>query len=392
MNYRSTKETAELWNISQRRITILASSGRIPGAKLVGKTWLIPEDAVKPDDARYKKGNSNEDEYFFPLSVFVYDSLESAEKKLSKNQLDLFKAQKLCISCNFKEADVLLTKLLNTSDNIYITLGALYFKIFTDIFLNNKDSLYTVIKKIQTIDLAHIKNSEEIALILLDIKGILSGNTVYLNNYKLNRNYNYSNESLPYLILMETYTSLITAYTSGKQLNPVFKESAFIFMKKNKSVYSEITLHIYFAMIYKTNNDNENYLFHIEEALQLAEKYESILPFIIGYKFLHSEIINFIKNNDSLVIKRIPEIAQRFHINSEKFLESNNITKIYYSLSPEEIILIENARAGLTNKEIAKLTNISESYVSKKYFELCKKTGVSSKRELVDFFIQNMKI
>lgn len=392
MNYRSTKETAKLWNLSPRRISVLASTGRIPGSKLVGKTWLIPENAIKPEDARYKKESKPDNESFFPLLIFIYNSCETAEQELSETQFELFKAQKLCVSGDFIKADILLTKLLNTSNNICITLGSLYFKIFTDIYLNNQESLFTIFKKVQKIDLSQTENREELSLILLDIKGILSGNKVYLENFILNRHYNYSKESLPYLILLETYTSLITAYTSNKMVNPVFQESACIFMKQNNYVFSEITLHIYLSMMYKENNDNENYESHIHEALLIAEKNDILLPFVIGFKFIHNEIMKFITDNESSVIKRIPQIVRIFHANSEKFFQSNNITKIYYTLNPEELKLIENARAGLTNKEIAKLNNISESYVSKKYFELYKKMGVSSKKELVDIFIQNMKI
>ncbi|MBP9985303.1 MAG: DNA-binding protein [Prevotella sp.] len=46
---------SEKWNITSRRIGVLCSEGRIDGAIKKGKTWLIPSDTVKPEDARYKK-------------------------------------------------------------------------------------------------------------------------------------------------------------------------------------------------------------------------------------------------------------------------------------------------------------------------------------------------
>ena len=55
MEYFTTVEMSEKWNITSRRIGVLCSEGRIGGAIKKGKTWLIPSDAVKPDDARYKK-------------------------------------------------------------------------------------------------------------------------------------------------------------------------------------------------------------------------------------------------------------------------------------------------------------------------------------------------
>lgn len=56
MNYLSVSQTAEKWGISTRRIQILCGEGRIPGAMRMGAFWVIPEDAIKPTDARIKNG------------------------------------------------------------------------------------------------------------------------------------------------------------------------------------------------------------------------------------------------------------------------------------------------------------------------------------------------
>ena len=54
MDYLSIKQLSEKWGISKRRIQTLCSTGRIPGAKKVGYSWIIPDDAEKPVDARIK--------------------------------------------------------------------------------------------------------------------------------------------------------------------------------------------------------------------------------------------------------------------------------------------------------------------------------------------------
>ena len=56
MNFLSIRETAEKWGISVRRIQILCSTDRIPGAMKVGSFWVIPKDAEKPKDERIKSG------------------------------------------------------------------------------------------------------------------------------------------------------------------------------------------------------------------------------------------------------------------------------------------------------------------------------------------------
>lgn len=49
MEYLTVKEIANKWNISDRSVRNYCAIGRIPGAYLKGKVWLIPEDAKKPD-------------------------------------------------------------------------------------------------------------------------------------------------------------------------------------------------------------------------------------------------------------------------------------------------------------------------------------------------------
>ena len=50
------KEAAELWNISERRVSTLCKEGKIQGAEKQGKSWLIPADVEKPADGRVKSG------------------------------------------------------------------------------------------------------------------------------------------------------------------------------------------------------------------------------------------------------------------------------------------------------------------------------------------------
>lgn len=48
--YMTVKQIAEKWGISDRRVRILCSEGKIPGVTREGRSWKIPEDAKKPED------------------------------------------------------------------------------------------------------------------------------------------------------------------------------------------------------------------------------------------------------------------------------------------------------------------------------------------------------
>ena len=45
MEYISVAQMAKKWGISERSVRNYCAQGRIADAKLIGKTWYIPEDA-----------------------------------------------------------------------------------------------------------------------------------------------------------------------------------------------------------------------------------------------------------------------------------------------------------------------------------------------------------
>lgn len=49
MKYLSVAEIAKKWGISERSVRNYCNTGRIPGTFITGKTWNIPENAVKPE-------------------------------------------------------------------------------------------------------------------------------------------------------------------------------------------------------------------------------------------------------------------------------------------------------------------------------------------------------
>ena len=57
MDYISAQTAAVKWGISERRIQKLCEGNRIPGVIRFSRMWLIPKDAEKPKDGRYKQKN-----------------------------------------------------------------------------------------------------------------------------------------------------------------------------------------------------------------------------------------------------------------------------------------------------------------------------------------------
>ena len=57
--FMSSSQAAEKWGIHVRVVQELCKNGRINGASRLGREWMIPQDAQKPVDMRYKANKRN---------------------------------------------------------------------------------------------------------------------------------------------------------------------------------------------------------------------------------------------------------------------------------------------------------------------------------------------
>ncbi len=51
-DYETVTECSARLNVPRERVKVWCKLGKLPGAKLVNRWWLIPSDAVAPQDKR----------------------------------------------------------------------------------------------------------------------------------------------------------------------------------------------------------------------------------------------------------------------------------------------------------------------------------------------------
>ena len=81
MEFMTTKEAVQKWNISERRIRQLLQDGRIEGAVKVGNNWNIPINSNKPADKRSVKLDNTEFKFDLPDNYF--DKVDKLNKELN---------------------------------------------------------------------------------------------------------------------------------------------------------------------------------------------------------------------------------------------------------------------------------------------------------------------
>ncbi len=84
MEFMTTKEVVQKWNVSERRIRQLLQDGRIEGAVKNGNSWNIPVDAIKPVDKRVIKPDSTE--FIIDLEDNYFNEVDQLKKELDNRR------------------------------------------------------------------------------------------------------------------------------------------------------------------------------------------------------------------------------------------------------------------------------------------------------------------
>jgi hypothetical protein len=61
MDWMTTKEAAEQWGLTMRRVQALCEADRVKGAVLLSRIWVIPKGTPKPIDGRTKAAKLDRD-------------------------------------------------------------------------------------------------------------------------------------------------------------------------------------------------------------------------------------------------------------------------------------------------------------------------------------------
>ena len=124
MNYLSTKEAASKWRISERTMIRYCEKNLVKGAFQVGGTWIIPDDAPRPDGApkkeiklsdsakqiMYQMSKNNHYGIYEYLQVnLAYSSCRMASNRLTRKQvIDVYRTGKVSVAFEPMKVDDLV--------------------------------------------------------------------------------------------------------------------------------------------------------------------------------------------------------------------------------------------------------------------------------------------
>lgn len=397
MEYITVHDAAKKWNISERLVQKYCSTGRIIGARKLGRSWVIPYDSAKPDDPRKSEKIEKDDDIhtadfsgFMPLlntpfkpghCVEYINTLEDGAKK------DIAMAEYHYFSGNpekaIREAELYLT----CEDSAY-RFSACWIYAYANLSVGNikcaKYALGEIKKTLET----NAKKSPHIRA----IEGFVVFASSVLLHLPLPDKMPAVEEIFPLLPeglrAFALYVSAHYLYLKEEYGKSVGIVEATLNMGASKYPISAIYLHLVAVMGYMSLKQKEKAKKHLLSAWELARPDDLIEGFGEHHGLLGGMLEAVIKPAWPEDFKRIIAITYRFSAGWRKVHNPVTGHDVADDLTTTEFAAAMLAARGWTNQEIAEHMNISLNTVKHHISNALQKLGIRQRRELKKYMLK----
>ena len=402
-NYMKIDEAAEKWGITMRRVQAMCASGRLGGTIRLGRDWMIPRDTVRPADGRTKAAREQRQNADMPLPrktpflymTDLYNTPGTADKvgeSLAYNHEAqvLFEAEVAYSRGEIDKVYASASYLLSKHSGFYAVLSAGMLLAMCAIW---KGDINMWRKAKVHIAEAPAKSDDDRDTMLLAISAVDimvynvenfpewfkkgSFEPLHKDAYPAAKVY-YAKYlyALGYAVAM----GLVKVDgTQGLYIMSVISfsvEPMISWARANNTIMAEIYLRLTCAAIYHNCGKDDDAVYHIDKALELA------LP-----DRFYGVLAEYCRALDSLIDKRLSlidedawrEVKRLYKIYNEGWSKLSGTVrgkKILTTLSDKEREIAKLAAFGMSNPEIAEKLHLSLSVVKQAVRIVSEKSGL----------------
>lgn len=389
MEYISTKEASAKWGISTTRITILANEGRIPGAKRIGRNWMIPASATKPVERKphqskvSKDDTSEANDFSFPLYHFRADWNPMTKTQLSKQQQLLLTAETAVLECRFADAYPLLTSILNEPDDIVTEIGCLWNTGICCVAMNKPDEFSRIFLRLKLLLSEDFPHREDLVIIFDSLNIYIDTLVAFAN--KEDYNTDIHDQSLAFTCMLIGYSSLTKeAMHLGKADTTMMKLTLRFLKSTSANIVIEF-MHIYLFCIYSLRQDMTEANKHAKIAMQIAYENKLYLPLVSYYSYNALFWDSILKQYPVDFQKHCQQLVSEYEENFTAFLSTITETPVVSKLSSSDYHIIYGILQGLSYNAIAKKLDIHPQTVIYRIEKIRNKLDIKSRKELKDY-------
>lgn len=385
MDYILAKEAAEKWGITVRRVQVLAKENRIPGVKLVGKTWMIPADAQKPEDIRK---TTDVTYYRFPLLISGNYSEEYVENYFSEDEKKILLAEKLSVKNKKEESNRLFLELIENSNNEMIIIEACYNLVYNYVYLeddNNHRKYFSMLRDAVNNASSHKK---ELEILLYDAELCTIGISNSTRGFEIDASCRYSKEALYTLAITEAYSMILRYMPGNNEENPNPLMIIALECESEGYDFCAHLLYLQLSIIWSLRGDDRKSFDCLSHAFDIAIKneyytYISSIGFFAPLAF--GKVIESLSEDKRDFINSL--IENGYHV----MMSKKENREMFNQLTSDDYRLISYAIWKIKLKHIAAIEACSVTTISNRYSVLYCKLGVSNKAELLRKTIEYFK-
>jgi len=387
MDYLTVKEAAKKWNISERCVQNYCANEKIPGAKCLGKQWLIPISTEKPIDGRLKNIRKQPEisTYHFPL--FVHSSYFSNTSELSAEENTLYDAEMSYLTGDYVDCILKCRQLQSESISTSVIFGAhfvighasMLLGLYTD-YENSILGMEKIIKK-ETI------HKEDYKLLLVGLRSHATRNFTLVQDIDPNK---LSYNALYYYRYLLMMAALVNLTIESK--NAVNTFLSFLRELEIKGITpTTLCVNCILSFLYKRLGEADKQKIYMQKACDIAAK-TNFNSLFIKYYLIQPQLMD-----ECLIKGHADYIAVLKNMESDIMLKWLVVHKLSSGFSPlpdftieqNEILILMPGSVPL--ERIAKIKNISLQKAEEIVNEILQISGVNSIDKLTKYARERFK-
>lgn len=394
MEYRTAKETAKQWNISERLVQRYCAQGRIEGARKFGTSWGIPVRAVKPSDPR-KEPRAEYPSIRLPLDPGLMPLMntpflpgccrEAVDAMEDGAQKEIALAEYWYFTGQAERAAEQVKPYLSSSD-APIRLSACLIYTYASLPLGEIDSARLALKMLR-----QEASREGADPALRAASGFAGAAAAVLLHLPLPEELPPVGEFLPLLPpglrAFSLYVQAHRLYLRGEYGKSVGVVEATLAMGAERYPIPAVYLHLVAVMDYMSMKQLEEAQRHLLAAWQLAEPDDLIEGFAEHHGLLGGMLEAVIKPGWPEQFKRMIAITYRFSAGWRRVHNPVTGHDVADNLTTTEFAVAMLAARGWTNQEIGLHMNLSPHTVKQHVSIAMQKLGVERRRDLKRYML-----
>lgn len=402
MEYITVQEIAEKWDVSVRQVQRLLAADRIPGAKKYGRAWMIPVEAVKPEDFRKEKRMAEKDDSSrnaeivkasipMPLMNSPFEPgqckawIESFEdedvKEIARAEYYYFRGR--------PERVVKLVEPYLTSKDLSQQLSAFLLFSYANLSLGHTHQAHYGLEQLAKIIQESVKKNPVPQIQAFSVFFATTARVLlHLPLDGLPSLMEYLRYLPSGLQLYACYVMAHHAYIEGDYSKSLgIAETGFAMQEKICPI-SAIYLHIMMAISLMGMKRTEEAKKQFMIAWEMAQPDDLIEGFGEHHGLLHGLIETCIKPKYPKDYERIIAITYSFSAGWRKIHNPATSGNVADNLTTTEFTIAMLANRRWTNAEIASYMHLSEHTIKRYISDIYQKLGITSRRELHQFMLR----